>query len=126
MNMWVEILVPASFFLAVVTGVGLTVYFRFKQRKLLADTTLKLLEDGKPVSPEVIRTLAQPVPQSQKDYRLGVILVGLGVAIYGFSVVVSLPTSGNTNLQDAIAGLAILPLVMGVTFLILSKLQPKL
>lgn len=126
MNMWVDILVPASFFLAVVTGVGLTVYFRFKQRKLLADTTLKLLEDGKPVSPEVIRTLAQPVPQSQKDYRLGVILVGLGVAIYGFSVVVSLPTSGNTNLQDAIAGLAILPLVMGVTFLILSKLQPKL
>lgn len=126
MNMWVEVLVPASFFLAVVTGVGLTVYFRFKQRKLLADTTLKLLEDGKPVSPEVIRTLAQPVPQSQKDYRLGVILVGLGVAIYGFSVVVSLPTSGNTNLQDAIAGLAILPLVMGVTFLILSKLQPKL
>jgi len=126
MNMWVEILVPASFFLAVVTGVGLTVYFRFKQRKLLADTTLKLLEDGKPVSPEVIRTLAQPVPQSQKDYRLGVILVGLGVAIYGFSVVVSLPTNGNTNLQDAIAGLAILPLVMGVTFLILSKLQPKL
>ena len=35
------------------------------------------------------------------------------MAIYGFSVVVSLPTNGNTNLQDAIAGLAILPLVMG-------------
>ena len=36
MNMWVEILVPASFFLAVVTGVGLTVYFRFKQRKTIS------------------------------------------------------------------------------------------
>lgn len=123
MNMWVDILVPATFFAAVVLSVALVVYFRFRQRKLMADTILKLLEQGKTVTPEVIKALAQPVPQSAKDFRLGIILLGVGASIYGFSVIADLPTGGNISLQSAIAGLAFLPVVMGLTFLLLSKLN---
>lgn len=125
MNMLAEILVPATFFSAVVLTVGLVSYFRFRQRKLLAETVLRLLKDGKQVTPEIIRALSQPVPQSKKDFRSGVVLLGIGISIYIFSVVIELPTSGNMNLKNAVGSLAFIPLVMGITYLLLSRLQLK-
>lgn len=123
MNAWVDIMVPASFFIAVVTAVFIISLFRFKQRKLLAKTTLSLLEQGKSVTPEVIHALGEGRRQSIKDLRLGLILLGSGAAILGFTWVIELPTSGNMNLENAIAALAILPLVMGIVFIGLSKLK---
>ncbi|WP_258807064.1 DUF6249 domain-containing protein [Pseudidiomarina sp. CB1] len=123
MNAWVDIMVPASFFIAVVAAVFIISLFRFKQRKLLAKTTLSLLEQGKSVTPEVIHALGEGRRQSIKDLRLGLILLGSGAAILGFTWVIELPTSGNMNLENAIAALAILPLVMGIVFIGLSKLK---
>lgn len=123
MNAWVEIMVPASFFIAVVVAVFIISWFRFKQRKLLAKTTLSLIEQGKSVTPEVIHALGEGRRQSVRDLRLGLILLGCGVAILGFTWVIELPTNGNMDLENALAALSILPLVMGIVFIGLSKLK---
>lgn len=123
MNPWVEVLVPASFFIAIVIAVFILAFFRFKQRRLLAQTTLSLVEQGKSVTPEVIHALGTGQQQSAKDLRLGILLLGCAVAIWGFTWVIELPTNGNMNLENAIAALAILPGVMGLVFVVLSKLK---
>lgn len=123
MNPWIEILVPASFFTAVVLAVFIFALFRFKQRKLLAKTALSLVEQGKTITPEVIHALGAGQQQSARDLRLGILLLGCAVAILGFSWVIELPTNGNMSLENAIAALAILPGVMGVVFIGLSKLK---
>ena len=92
-----------------VTLVGIILWYKARRNQLLHDTALKLAENGQPVPPGLFAEPSGP----HANLRLGVVLVMLGIG-----VCLSLYVTGLR-----FWALGIIPLFMGVGYLIVWKLE---
>ena len=96
--------------------VALILFYRLRRTRLLHQTIMALVEKGQPI-PEA---LLSPEPKRKRsDLRTGIILiaVGLGLALFFFA------SQGFVGLGDA-WGVGIIPLFIGIGFVIAWKLEP--
>ena len=88
--------------------VGLILWYKSRKTHLIHETALKLAEKGQPVPPELFLGAEEPF----SDLRRGVVLVGLGLGLALFMYQMDKPWS-----------LGLIPLFMGVGYLVVWKLD---
>jgi hypothetical protein len=116
-----EILIPivailASFGFPVLI-VGIFYYSRFRKDKMLHETLRTMIDKGVSIPPELLKPAeAERKPRQRNDLRSGMILVAVGIGL-----VVMLNTAHNKTMS----GVGFIPLLIGVAFLIVWKLDRK-
>jgi hypothetical protein len=93
--------------------VGLLLYFRYRRNKMLHETLRAMIEKGVNIPPELLSMPPESFgPRPRSDFRTGLILVGVGVALFFL-----LPTDT--------ARFGLIPVLIGVAFLISWKVEQK-
>jgi hypothetical protein len=87
---------------------ALLLWYKSRKTRLIHETAIRLAEKGQPVPPELFMSSDQPA----SDLRRGVVLVGLGLGLALFMFQLDLPWS-----------LGMIPLFMGVGYLVVWKLE---
>ena len=111
-EMIATVLIPISMFGMICLCVWLGVSQRLKRQRMLHDTIQKMIEKGQPIPPELLQSGEAP-QRPKSDLRTGLVLVsvGIGVGIFLFA----------QHQKEWPA--AIIPLLMGVAFLITWKME---
>jgi hypothetical protein len=111
-----ELWVPLSMFIGLAVVLSLWVWFRFKAKKELQKTIRSAIEKGDALSPELIENLVNPPVPPQRDLRRGVIstLFAIGFALFGLIL-------GEEDAVRPLLGIAMLPLSIGVGFLLMHR-----
>jgi hypothetical protein len=108
----VAMAVPISLFAAMVIIVVLVISQRLKKNRMLHETLRAMIEKGTPIPPELLHPQDAP-RRPRSDLRSGLALIGIGIALLiAFYHLGSVPR-----------GLGLIPLLMGVAFLITWKLE---
>jgi hypothetical protein len=107
----IPILVPVAFFAMIIGIVWLGISSRAKQRQLAHETIRLMIEKGQPVPPELF--LDPKVVRPRSDLRRGVVLTAIGVGIVAYLL----------SDHDSDWGLGLIPLLIGVGYLIIWKMQ---
>lgn len=94
-------------------------------KREMQDTLRKSIDSGQPLTPEAIealtRTSALP-PSAVKDVRTGVIWIAVGV---GFAVMGFFGGYMDADIFHPALGVAAVPTIIGIAFIILSFLNPN-
>jgi hypothetical protein len=95
-------------------------YWNHKNRQGVLDTVQKAIAGGSPLTPELLARLGAAADPRVRDLRRGVVLFFIGLA--------GLLGSSFFTDADVLAGLraaSMLPLMMGLGFLLVWKLTPE-
>jgi hypothetical protein len=111
-NTIMTVLIPISLFSMICVCVWLGVSTRLKRNRMLHETIRQMIEKGQPIPPEILQSQESP-RRPDSDLRKGLVLVGVGAG-----VCVLLLLQHNNSWP---AGL--IPLLMGVAFLITWKIE---
>ncbi len=130
-----DILVPISFFAMIAAIILVPKYLRSRERDQMHQTLRLAYEKGQPAPLELMESFqtgrVDPRPYapvqdlSQRDLRLGVIwlAVGLGVLLIGGAFYAMLySVGGAVETACSFAALAAIPLCVGLAFLLLYAL----
>lgn len=116
-----EILIPLAPFIMVVAIVAIPAWLKSRDRREMQATLRTAIEKGQPLPPEIIETISKenvkPPATAARDLRTGVILlaVAAGLAILGYTV-----SFASMDAQYSISGVAAIPGMIGLAFVILS------
>jgi len=105
-------LIPVVMFTFIGVCVWLGVNGRQKRSRMLHDTIRLMIEKGQPIPPELLQS-QDPPRRPKSDLRSGLVLVGIGIGVGIFLYV------QHGNVWPA----ALIPLLMGVAFLITWKIE---
>jgi hypothetical protein len=105
---WVAILVPLGFFLSLLAGVAVTLYFRARREHERHETLRKMVDKGQ----EIPAALLTPPHLPASDLRRGLVLLGSGIG-----VTVMLLGADDHDLRS-LWGAGLIPTLMGVAYLI--------
>ncbi len=122
---WAEILVPFISFSALIALLGLLLLYKYKKKQLFLQMVERSLTQQAPLSPETIREVANQFFSANRDLRKGIFLLVLALAILAFSYLADFPQRGNLDLNDALNGIAMLPGLLGLAFLLLAWLNRR-
>lgn len=122
---WAEILVPFISFSALIALLGLLLLYKYKKKQLFLQMVERTLQQQAPLSPETIREVASQFFSANRDLRKGIFLLVLALAILAFSYLADFPQRGNLDLNDALNGIAMLPGLLGLAFLLLAWLDRR-
>ncbi|WP_031569962.1 DUF6249 domain-containing protein [Rheinheimera texasensis] len=122
---WAEILVPFISFSALIALLGLLLLYKYKKKQLFLQMVERSLTQQVPLSPETIREIANQFFSANRDLRKGIFLLVLALAILAFSYLADFPQRGNLDLNDALNGIAMLPGLLGLAFLLLAWLDRR-
>ena len=122
---WAEILVPFISFSALIALLGLLLLYKYKKKQLFLQMVERSLTQQAPLSPETIREVASQFFSANRDLRKGIFLLVLALAILAFSYLADFPQRGNLDLNDALNGIAMLPGLLGLAFLLLAWLDRR-
>ena len=120
---WAEILVPLISFSAGVVLLALLLLYKYKKKKLFLQMVERTLHQQAPLPPETIHAVANHFFSANRDLRKGIFLLVLALAILAFSALADFPQRGNLDLNDALNGIAMLPGLLGLAFLLLAWLD---
>jgi hypothetical protein len=120
---WAEILVPLISFSALVALLALLLLYKYKKKKLFLEMVERTLTLQAPLSPETIREVAAHFFSANRDVRKGIFLLVVAFSILAFSYVADFRQNGNLDLNDALYGIAVLPGMLGLAFLLLARLD---
>ncbi|HAW92064.1 MULTISPECIES: DUF6249 domain-containing protein [unclassified Arsukibacterium] len=120
---WAEILVPLIVFSALVALMGLILLYNYKKKRLFLQMIERSLQQQLTLPPETIREVARHFFSANRDTRKGVFLLVLSASILAFSYFADFRQNGNLDLNDALNGIAILPALLGLAFLLLARLD---
>ena len=111
-----DIVIPIVFFFSLTVIFCLWFYFRHKSRAEMQQTFRLALEKGSELSPEFVRQLGEPERTKDKDLRLGLIWLALGIAmlILGFAI-------NDPEVIGPMAGSASFPGLIGIAYLIMWR-----
>jgi len=92
-------------------------WLRYKTKEGMQATFRAALDKGQELTPEVIDRLGHPKPAKDKDLRLGIIwvAVAIGLVAFGFGI------PDEDDVARIFAGIAALPMFLGVAYLLLHK-----
>jgi hypothetical protein len=120
---WAEILVPLIFFSALVALMGLILLYKYKKKRLFLQMVERTLQQQTPLPPDTIREVALHFFSADRDTRKGIFLLVLSASILAFSYFADFRQNGNLDLNDALNGIAVLPGLLGLAFLLLARLD---
>lgn len=114
----VEELIPIALFASIALIFFLVLYFRHRSRAEMQQTVRLALERGAELSPELLKQLGDPEPSSNRDLRLGLIWLSLGVglALCGLFA----PDPSGYALRGCLAGAAF-PSAIGIAYIIMWR-----
>jgi len=116
------VLGTAAFFLALVV---VPAYYKNKDRERMQATLRASIEAGQPLPPEVIHAIAsssQVLPSRVRDFRRGVIWLAIAGALATIGAIIGWH-EGYDDEHMAPFVFAVLPLFLGVTFIIFGFLN---
>ncbi|MEM9316429.1 MAG: DUF6249 domain-containing protein [Pseudomonadota bacterium] len=116
-----EVLVPLIVFSTFVALVALILWYQLSKKRAFLRFVSK--HDG--ISVEAIKTLGQQFFSPSSDLRRGIFLLGIALAVGGFSLAVDFPQRGNLDLNRALFGIGLFPFFAGVAHLILYRLERR-
>ena len=106
------IVVPVGMFSMIAVCVWLGVSGRQKRSRMLHDTLRLMIEKGQPIPPELLQP-TDPQRRPRSDLRTGLVLVSIGIGVGVMLLLIH---------HDEWPG-ALIPLLMGVAFLITWKIE---
>ncbi|QDP00454.1 DUF6249 domain-containing protein [Thalassotalea sp. PS06] len=92
-------------------------YFAYRNKMALQETIRLAMEKGQNLSPESIEQILQSQAAPQKDFKRGILLVSLAVAIGLFGMLEGFDTT--------IIGLSLFPLALGAGYLLVWKFDQQ-
>jgi len=104
--------VTLAMFAMIIGCVALGVNQRMKRARLLHDTLRLMIEKGQPIPPELLQT-PDGFRRPRNDLRNGMVLIGIGVGLGAWLLAE----------HDTDWPMALIPLLIGVAFLIARKLD---
>lgn len=118
-------LVPIVMFIVIGAICIVPVWLKSRERVEMQSTLRAAIEKGQPVPPEVIEALTRNVkvaPTSLSDIRAGVIWLAVGIGLAAFSYFADF---GDSDFNSPGIGVACIPVVIGVAFIVLSFFNPN-
>ena len=106
------ILMPFVLFTFIGVSIWLGASSRLKRQRLLHETIQRMIEKGQPIPAELLQS-QDPPRRPKSDLRSGLVLIGVGIGVGIFLYV------QHGNVWTA----ALIPLLMGVAFLITWKIE---
>mgnify|MGYP000996637953 FL=1 len=122
---WAEILVPLISLSTLVAVLAVLLLYKYKKKKLVLEIIERTLTQQAPLSPGAIREVAAHFFSANRDVRKGIFLLVVALSILAFSYVADFRQNGNLDLNDALYGIAVLPGLLGLAFLLLARLDRK-
>lgn len=120
---WAEILVPLIVFSALVALMALILLYKYKKKRLFLQMIERSLQRQAVLPPETIREIALHFFSANRDLRKGIFLLVLSGSILVFSYFAEFRKGGNLDLNDALNGIAFLPGLLGLAFILLARLD---
>lgn len=120
---WAEILVPLIVFSALVALMGLILLYKYKKKRLFLQMIERSLQRQAVLPPETIREIALHFFSANRDLRKGIFLLVLSASVLAFSYFADFKKNGNLDLNDALTGIAFLPGLLGLAFILLARLD---
>lgn len=120
-----EVIVPVALFAMICAVVCVPLYLKSKERMEMQATLRLAIEKGQPVPQEVIEAMTRNVktpPTRLRDLRTGVIWLAVGVGV-GLATYFGDFISGSGDFDGF--GIACIPAVIGVAFIVLSFFNPN-
>lgn len=111
-----EVWVPLSMFIGLAVVFSLVIFFRFRSRQELHLTIRSAIDKGQELSPEIVERLGNPPVAPDRDLRRGLIAVGIAAGIALFGVVL-----GEEDAVRPLLGISMLPLAVGMAFLLMYR-----
>ena len=116
-----EILIPLAPFIMVVAIIAIPAWLKSRDRREMQATLRAAIEKGQPLPPEIIDAMSKdsvkPPSTAQRDLRVGVIwlAVGMGIAIFAWLI-------GYQDMDATypLMGIAAIPGLIGLAFIVLS------
>jgi hypothetical protein len=106
----------------------ITACLRSRERLRLLNVIVRMSEGGHPISPELLRSLpgGREMPAPQIDFRRGVMLLAIGVALGAIGICVYLgiaseKADGAVAWGLSVAALGAIPAAIGVALIVLSR-----
>ena len=115
MQDWEGVLVPLIVFSTIVALVGLVLHYEFRKKRAF----LRHVQANQAMNAD----LGDNFFARGNDRRRGIFFLGSALAIFGFSLLVDFPQRGNLDLNDAINGFGMFPLMTGLGYLLLYRLD---
>lgn len=114
--------VPISMFVGLTIAICIFFWFRYRARSEMQQTFRMALDKGQELTPEIIDRLGQPKPSKDKDMRLGVIWLALGVSLvlFGFGI-----PDDEGEVSRIFMGISAFPFAIGVAYMILYKFTDR-
>ncbi len=114
----VEVVIPVSSFIMVTIIVVTFLYLSHKNKQAVQDTIRKSLDQGNPLTPELLEKLGTSPSPRIRDLRRGVVLAAIGIA----AVLAGLVIDDNDGTTGFII-IGLFPLLMGAGFLLVWKMN---
>ena len=113
--------VPIVMFMSMTIIFCVLFWFRYRTKEGMQQTFRAALDKGQELTPEVIDRLGHPKPAKDKDLRLGIIwiAVAIGLTAFGFGI------PDEDDVARIFMGIAALPLVLGIAYLILHRFSGR-
>ncbi len=108
-----DTLVPLIVFGSIIAGIWLFSHFNFKKRHTVHETLRHAIDNGQPVSEDLIQKMSMITDPIKADLRRGVLFVAFGAAFLCLAAIV-----GSAE-QDAIRpllGVATFPIILGLAY----------
>lgn len=109
-----ETLVPLAFFGFLIGAIWLFSHYNYKKRFTAHETLRKAVDQGQPVSPELIEKMTNLSDPVKSDLRRGVLFIAFGVA---FIVLAAVIGSHEKEPIAPMIGIASFPIIMGLAYL---------
>lgn len=113
----VAVFIPIVFFVCVAAVLGLRYKYRLKERMGVQATIREAIDKGQALTPELVRQLGD-MRAENADLRRGLISIAVAVAVVVFAFSV-----GDGDPKSPLLGIAAFPLLIGVAYLILHRMQ---
>lgn len=116
-EMIATVLIPLGMFSMIIACVAIGVTARLKRNRMLHETVRMMIEKGQPIPPELLQP-QETARRPRSDLRTGLVLVAIGIGLCGLGLSI-----GSDKAK--ISGLGLIPILMGVAFLIAWKIEAK-
>ena len=115
---WVGIV----FFLCIFGAITIVMLFRYRGKQETQQTLRKAIDQGQTLSEDMIRALSGGVPAANRDLRRGIVLIAVGIAVYGFGFLLD-----DDDASTVFYGAGLFPLLVGGAYLLMHRFagQPQ-
>lgn len=112
--------VPISLFVSIAAVIGMLVYFHFRSRTEYQKTVRAVIERGQQLTPEFLQRLSEGGNAKNRDLRVGVVSVALGLGIGLFGLLI-----GESDAVRPFIAIGNVPLLVGLALIGLWKFGPR-